>query len=112
MIRPSCGTSYPTLKDIIDWHQRGTRYSIHVDPADGLLHAASPACNSHGWTPKIGNWVVTPRIGSQSRFNALWHFALARMAEWASALRDRPAAANYDEAARRVAATFSDTFCV
>ena len=27
---------YPKLKDIIDWHVRGTRYGIHVD-ADGLL---------------------------------------------------------------------------
>jgi glycogen debranching enzyme len=32
------------------------------------------------------------------------------MAEWAHALKDRPAAANYGEAVQRVAATFSDTF--
>jgi predicted glycogen debranching enzyme len=101
---------YPTLKEIIDWHQRGTRYSIHVDPADGLLHAGEPGVQLTWMDAKIGNWVVTPRIGKPVEINALWHFALARMAEWAHALKDRPAAIHYAEAAKRVAATFSDTF--
>ena len=30
---------YPTLGEIIDWHRRGTRYSIHMDPDDGLLYS-------------------------------------------------------------------------
>ncbi len=30
---------FPVLHSIIDWHVRGTRFSIHVDPADGLLYA-------------------------------------------------------------------------
>jgi len=101
---------YPTLKDIIDWHERGTRYSIHVDPADGLLHAGEPGVQLTWMDAKIGSWVVTPRVGKAVEINALWHFALARMAEWAHTLKDRPAAASYLEAAKRVAATFSDTF--
>ena len=28
---------YPTLERIIDAHVHGTRFGIHVDPADGLL---------------------------------------------------------------------------
>ena len=28
---------FPILADMIDWHCRGTRYNIHLDPADGLL---------------------------------------------------------------------------
>jgi predicted glycogen debranching enzyme len=52
---------YPTLKEIIDWHQRGTRYSIHVDPADGLLHTGEPGVQLTWMDAKIGNWVVTPR---------------------------------------------------
>src|SRR5438067_12119851 len=32
---------YDVLRDIIDWHERGTRYGIHVD-ADGLLDAREP----------------------------------------------------------------------
>jgi len=34
---------FPVLQDIVDWHVRGTRYQIHVDPADGLLHAGEPS---------------------------------------------------------------------
>jgi glycogen debranching enzyme len=30
------------LKDIVDWHVRGTRYQIHVDSADGQLCAEEP----------------------------------------------------------------------
>ena len=30
---------FPVLTEIIDWHFRGTRYNIHVDPKDGLLYA-------------------------------------------------------------------------
>jgi predicted glycogen debranching enzyme len=33
---------FPVLKDIVDWHVRGTRYQINVDPADGLLYAGEP----------------------------------------------------------------------
>jgi glycogen debranching enzyme len=29
----------PLLHEIIGWHMHGTRYNIHVDPADGLLNA-------------------------------------------------------------------------
>src|ERR1043166_7087240 len=32
---------YSVLKDIIDWHVRGTRYRIHVDE-DGLIFAGEP----------------------------------------------------------------------
>jgi predicted glycogen debranching enzyme len=27
---------FPVLAEIIDWHCRGTRYNIHLDPSDGL----------------------------------------------------------------------------
>ena len=33
---------FPTLADMIDAHVKGTRYNIHVDPADGLLYAGGP----------------------------------------------------------------------
>ena len=101
---------YPTLKEIIDWHRRGTRYSIHVDPMDGLLYAGEGGVQLTWMDAKIGNWVVTPRIGKPVEINALWHFALARMAEWAHTLNDEPAATLCAQDARRVAATFSETF--
>ena len=36
---------YPAVKDIIDWHRRGTLFYIGVDPSDHLLHAGGPEHN-------------------------------------------------------------------
>ena len=74
---------YPTLRDIIDWHRRGTRYGIGVDPADGLLRAGIANVQLTWMDAKCGDWVVTPRIGKPVEINALWHFALERMATYA-----------------------------
>jgi glycogen debranching enzyme len=59
---------------------------------------------------KVGDWVVTPRIGKPVEINALWHYALISMAKWAGTLRDSPAALDYQEGARRVAAAFAPAF--
>ncbi len=32
---------FPGLADVIDWHCRGTRYSIHLDAPDDLLYAGT-----------------------------------------------------------------------
>ena len=54
---------YPTLQSIVAWHRRGTRFGIHVDPADGLLRAGEPGVQLTWMDAKIGDWVVTPRTG-------------------------------------------------
>ncbi len=74
---------YPVLRDIVDWHMRGTRYNIHVDPGDGLLYAGEPGVQLTWMDAKIGDWVVTPRTGKPVEINALWHNALRIMAEFA-----------------------------
>lgn len=66
----------PVLKDIIDWHERGTRYNIHVDE-DGLLAAGQAGVQLTWMDAKVGDWVVTPRIGKAVEINALWVNALA-----------------------------------
>ena len=101
---------YPTLQGIIDWHRRGTRYGIHVDPADGLLYAGEPGVQLTWMDAKVGDWVVTPRIGKAVEINALWHYALFTMAKWARALKDSRAALNYQQDAQRVAAAFAGAF--
>jgi predicted glycogen debranching enzyme len=101
---------YPTLKDIIDWHHRGTRFSIHVDSADGLLWAGEAGVQLTWMDAKIGDWVITPRTGKAVEINALWHFALARMTQWASDLEDGTAAADYGAAAERVKRAFAEAF--
>jgi predicted glycogen debranching enzyme len=66
----------PVLRDIIGWHDRGTRYNIHVD-TDGLLYAGEPGVQLTWMDAKVGNWVVTPRQGKAVEINALWYNALA-----------------------------------
>ena len=77
---------FPTLQDIIDWHHRGTRYNIHVDPNDGLLYAGEPGVQLTWMDAKIGDWVVTPRIGKPVEVNALWYNALRILADIAHRL--------------------------
>jgi predicted glycogen debranching enzyme len=83
-------TIFPVLEDIIDWHRRGTRYEIRLDPADGLIHAGVPGVQLTWMDAKVGDYVVTPRIGKPIEVNALWYNALSSMAEFATRLR-RPA---------------------
>ena len=72
---------FPVLADIVAWHVRGTRYGIRVDEADGLLAAGEPGVQLTWMDAKIGDWVVTPRIGKPVEINSLWINALRVMAD-------------------------------
>ena len=78
---------YPVLAGMIEAHVSGTRYNIHVDPEDGLLFGGIPGAQLTWMDAKIGDWVVTPRIGKPVEINALWINALETMAQFARALR-------------------------
>ena len=97
-------TLYPVLADSIAWHRKGTRYGIHEDRADGLLHSGEAGVQVTWMDVKIGDWVVTPRTGKAVEINALWHNALRAMAAFARTL-GRPAA-DWERGAARVAASF------
>jgi predicted glycogen debranching enzyme len=71
----------PQLADIVAWHERGTRYGIHMD-SDGLLAAGEPGVQLTWMDAKVGDWVVTPRYGKPVEIQALWYNALCVMAEW------------------------------
>ena len=74
----------PVLRDIIAHHIRGTRFGIHVDPADGLLAEGAPGYQLTWMDAKAGDWVVTPRRGKPVEINALWYNALKLMISWDS----------------------------
>jgi predicted glycogen debranching enzyme len=101
---------YPTLRDIIDWHRRGTRYGIAVDPNDGLLRAGVAGVQLTWMDAKFGDWVVTPRIGKAVEVNALWHFALEHMAKWAQILGQVEEGARHASEAQRVRESFIASF--
>ena len=77
---------FPILAGMIDAHVAGTRYNIHVDPADGLLYAGGPGVQLTWMDAKIGDWVVTPRAGKPVEINALWINALETMPGFARVL--------------------------
>ncbi len=99
----------PVLRGIVDWHIRGTRYQIGVDPADALLHAGEPEVQLTWMDAKVGDYVVTPRIGKPVEINALWYNALRVLAAFL-AERGDPAAAEYDALAGRALASFRARF--
>lgn len=96
---------FPVLREIVDWHERGTRYNIHVDPADGLLYAGEEGLQLTWMDAKFGDWVVTPRIGKPVEVNALWYNALCIMAELAGHLGED--AARFERLADRARAGFA-----
>jgi len=77
---------FPVLVEIVDAHVRGTRYNIKVDPTDALIFAGSPEVQLTWMDAKIGDWVVTPRIGKPVEINALWINALHTIADFAHLL--------------------------
>jgi predicted glycogen debranching enzyme len=101
---------YPALVEIIDWHRRGTRYNIHVDPIDGLLFAGRAGMQLTWMDAKVGQWVITPRIGKPVEVNALWHNALRVIAHFSERLEKPDEAGHYLEQAEAVATNFRQRF--
>jgi predicted glycogen debranching enzyme len=81
------------VEAILAGHARGTRYGIRADD-DGLLAAGEPGVQLTWMDSKIGDWVVTPRVGKPVEIQALWLNALhagerlgtASAARWAALL--------------------------
>jgi glycogen debranching enzyme len=105
----------PTLRSIADHYARGTRYGIGVDPADGLLRAGEPGVQLTWMDAKVGDWVVSPRIGKAVELNALWYNVLRTLAAFLGsdggrAARDAAGAAAYADQADRLQASFRARF--
>jgi 4-alpha-glucanotransferase len=95
---------YPVLQSIIDWHIKGTRYGIGMDPQDHLLRAGEAGVQLTWMDAKVGNWVVTPRTGKAVEINALWYNALMSMAGFAQCLGESTPV--YAQMAEAVKASF------
>lgn len=63
------------VEAILGGFSRGTRYGIRMD-SDGLLAAGVPGVQLTWMDAKVGDWVVTPRIGKPVEIQALWLNAL------------------------------------
>jgi predicted glycogen debranching enzyme len=98
--------AFPVLSDMIGWHQKGTRYGIGVDPADGLLKTDAAGVQLTWMDAKVGDWVVTPRVGKPVEINALWHNALCIMSAFATRLARPDSFSSLAQAAGRSFARF------
>jgi predicted glycogen debranching enzyme len=76
-------TLLATVEEILSGYFRGTRYGIKAD-SDGLLACGVPGMQLTWMDAKVGDWVVTPRIGKPVEVQALWLNALGLTA------RDNP----------------------
>jgi predicted glycogen debranching enzyme len=99
----------PVVREIVDRHIEGTRFGIGMDPADGLLRAGEPGLQLTWMDAKIGDWVVTPRIGKPVEINALWYNALRYLSTWLTDVDDT-AGTTYRDLADRVLASFRGRF--
>jgi predicted glycogen debranching enzyme len=99
----------PVLREIIEWHERGTRFNIHMD-ADGLLYAGEPGVQLTWMDAKIGDWVVTPRTGKTVEINALWYNAHRIMAEFYHRFSRSEEAEPFYQRAENIRSRFSELF--
>ena len=64
-----------SVNAILEGYSKGTRYGIHTTD-DGLLAAGEAGVQLTWMDAKVGDWVVTPRIGKPVEIQALWLNAL------------------------------------
>jgi len=102
---------YGVLKEIIEYYRKGTRYNIHAD-ADGLIYAGAAGVQLTWMDAKIGDWVVTPRMGKAVEINALWYNALKIMSFLAREMDFNNESRDYDILAQKVRKSFNGAFWI
>ena len=88
------------VEAILTGYSRGTRFGIRADD-DGLLRAGVPGVQLTWMDAKVGDWVVTPRIGKPVEVQALWINALRIATRWNS---------QWQEPATRASQAFAQRF--
>ena len=100
---------YPVFNQIIEWHIKGTRYNIKL-AENGLLNAGAPGAQLTWMDAKIGDWVVTPRMGKPVEIQALWFNALRIMEDLAARFGDEERRKKYSSLASLASWTFNRVF--
>lgn len=99
----------PVLKDIIHWHFKGTRFNIHANN-DGLLDQGVDGQQLTWMDARVGNWVVTPRIGKAVEINALWYNALLIFSDLLILNKEEQDAKKYSSHAETIKKYFIEFF--
>lgn len=100
---------YPVLRDIVECHERGTRYRIHLDE-DGLLAAGVEGAQLTWMDAKVNGRVITPRHGKPVEIQALWYNALRTLEEFARGFGFIEDEGKYSDMASRARDSFNRQF--
>ncbi len=100
----------PRLQEVAEFHRKGTRFGIGLDPADGLLRQGAEGYQLTWMDAKVDDWVVTPRRGKAVEINALWYNALCLLAGWLREAGDEGAAQKWNQYAEQARASFNRRF--
>ncbi|HMU32931.1 MAG TPA: amylo-alpha-1,6-glucosidase [Pyrinomonadaceae bacterium] len=103
------GDLFLKLVNVIRWHLEGTRYGIRVDD-DGLLSAGVPGENLTWMDAKIGDRVITPRMGKAVEIQALWYNALRVMESFAEHFDEDRTRTRFSDLASRAKESFEEKF--
>jgi predicted glycogen debranching enzyme len=76
VLKPNAELLLTAAGTILTGYLNGTRFGIRGD-SDGLLACGVPGMQLTWMDAKVGDWVVTPRIGKPVEIQALWLNALA-----------------------------------
>ncbi len=100
---------FKAIVEILEAHEHGTRHGIGLRD-DGLLAAGCPGQQLTWMDAKMGDWVVTPRVGKPVEINALWYNALQIASEFAKRIGDRARAERWSRIAKQCRDSFNKRF--
>ena len=108
--RMTLGEVLPTLQSIVNFHLKGTRFGIGVDPRDGLLKQGEQGYQLTWMDAKVDNWVVTPRRGKAVEINALWYNALRLLEGWLNEAGEKQTSQQISDQAEHARRSFNERF--
>jgi glycogen debranching enzyme len=81
-----------------------------MEESSGLLHAGEPGVQLTWMDAKVGDWVVTPRIGKPVEIQALWYNALRVMEQFAKRFGDENERKRFERMAILASESFNQLF--
>jgi predicted glycogen debranching enzyme len=99
----------PKLREAIQWHLDGTKFGIKVDE-DGLLSGGNQGVQLTWMDAKVGDKVITARIGKPVEVNALWYNALRITVDFCSDFGGLAEEGKYERLAGKVFESFNAQF--
>src|SRR5690606_34787606 len=97
------------IQAIREAYLEGTAYNIHADD-DHLIYAGKKGVQITWMDAKIGDWVVTPRIGKPVEINALWYNCHKILTEMTFIFSSTDKAVIYSDYASKILESFKREF--